>query len=235
MKTRMKIEKEIREPKVPRRVWRRIATATKLFIGGAVLAAGLMLVPGTARADSIEVMAGNNKTTVDIKAAAQLTEKVGLFARLRPSVDYTGTLDTFGLMDLYINLFGPIDFVVEGQLAGGQLTPRGGLQYFGKFGDLAVYNLITFGLGAGKDVEVQTILTYTPKLNDTLGLLMKAENITNFGKEGNTYTLQRLRLGLTADRFGVGGAVDLLELGNDPRIGDGTLGYNVGGFGEVTF
>ncbi len=231
MEAKMKVETKVKEPKV----WKKIATATKLFIGGAVLAAGLMLVPGTARADSIEAMAGNKKTTLDIKATAQLTEKVGLYGRLRPSVDYTGTLDTFGLMDLYINMFGPVDFVVEGQLAGGQLTPRGGLQYFGKAGDFSLYTLLTFGLGEAKDIEHLTVLAYNPKFSTVFGLLVRAENITNFGKVGNNYTLQRLRLGLTADKFRVGGAMDLLELGNAPNLGDGTFGWNAGGFGEVTF
>jgi len=231
MKTKMKIEKEVKKPKV----WRRIARATKVFVSGALLVAGLVLFPGTARADSIEVMAGNKKTTMDIKAGASLTDKVGLFTRLRPSTDYKGNMDTFGLMDLYINLFGPVDAVTEFQLAGGQVTPRGGLQYFGKLGDFSLYTMLTFGLGEAKDVEHLAVLAYNPKFNELFGLLVRAENLANFGKEGNNWTVQRLRLGLTADKFRVGGAVDLLELGNTPNLGDGTFGWNAGGFGEVTF
>ncbi len=210
-----------------------LKTAGK-YIAGAVLVAGLML-PGRASADSIEVMAGHRKTTTDIKASAPVTDKIGLFGRLRPSTDYKGNMDTFGLMDLWIRLSGPVDFVTEFQAAGGSITPRGGLQYFGAFGDFSVYTLLTFGLGEAKDIEHLTVLAYNPKVSELVGFIARAENITNVTKDGNSYSLQRIRLGSTIGKFKVGGALDLLELGNSPKLGDGTFGWNAGGFGEVTF
>lgn len=210
-----------------------LKTAGK-YLAGAVLVAGLML-PGKAKADSIEVMAGHKKTTTDIKVSAPVTDKIGLFGRLRPSADYTGTLDMFGLMDLWIKLAGPVDVVTELQVSGGQIIPRGGLQYFGAFGDFSVYTLLTFGLGEAKDIEHLTVLAYNPKLNELVGLLVRVENITNVTKDGNSYSLQRARLGATIGSFRIGGALDLLELGNSPKLGDGTFGWNAGGFGEVTF
>ena len=205
------------------------------FVAGSLLGAALIFGAGKARADSIELMAGHNQTTLDIKAGAKVNDKVNIFGRVRPTVNYEGELSTFGLMDLSINLIGPLDFVAEVQMFGGQVVPRAGLQYFGMFGDFKIYTLMTVGMNENPNLESLTVLAFNPKLNELLGILARLENVTDLGSEGHEFSTQRLRLALTIAKFALGAAADLVELGTAPTLDDGTFIWTAGGFGEVTF
>lgn len=209
------------------------AAARKLgkALAGAVLAAGLMLAsPKPARADSIELMAGNRSATLDLKASADLTNRLGVFIRARPSVDYAGKISSFGLADLTINLSGGLDAVGEVQLFGGKAVPRAGLQYFTKAGDFSLYALATIGLDSKPYVELVTLLRYTPALYKTLRLLAQVEGLTDAGSSGHDFSTQRMRLGVEWKGWGAGAAADLTETGNSPKARDGTFGWNAGGF-----
>jgi len=200
-------------------------------LAGAVLAAGLMLsTPKAARADSIELMAGNKNATMDLKASANITKKLGVFIRARPSVDYAGKISAFGLADLTINLSGGLDAVGEVQLLGGKVVPRTGMQYFAKAKDFSLYTLATIGLDNNPYVESLMVLRYTPALSKTLRLLAQVENVTDVGSGGHDFSTQRMRLGVEWKGLGIGAAADLTEIGNSPKPRDGTFGWNVGGF-----
>ena len=200
-------------------------------LAGAVLAAGLMFAsPKPARADSIELMAGNKNVTMDLKASADLTKKLGLFIRARPSVDYTGNISSFGLADLTINLSGGLDAVGEIQLLGRKAVPRAGMQYFTKTKDFSLYSLATIGLDSKPYLESVTALRYTPVLYKNLRLLAQTENVTDVSPGGHDFSTQRVRFGVEWKGWGVGAAADLTETGNNPKPSDGTFGWNVGGF-----
>ncbi|MFH1520176.1 MAG: hypothetical protein ABID61_00880 [Candidatus Micrarchaeota archaeon] len=204
-------------------------------VAGAVLVSGLMLAPKLAHADSIELMAGHNQTTIDLKASAEITKKLGVFMRARPSVDYDGNISSFGLVDLTINLTDGLDAVGEVQFVGGKVVPRAGVQHFIKTGDFSAYNLATLGMDSESYLELLTALKYCPALSQTLKLLAHVENVTDLDKTGHVWSTQRIRLGVLIDGWGFGPAVDLTETGNSPKTSDGTLGWNLGGFVSKTF
>jgi len=208
-----------------------IARKLGRMLAGSVLAAGLMLAsPKPARADSIELMAGNKNTTLDLKASADLTKKLGLFIRARPSVDYAGNISSFGLADLTINLGGGLDAVGEVQLFGGRAVPRAGMQYFTKTGDFSLYTLATIGLDSRPYLESVTALRYAPVLYKNLRLLAQVEDVTDVSARGHDFSTQRMRLGVEWKGWGAGAAADLTETGNSPKPLDGTFGWNAGGF-----
>ncbi len=220
-------------------VWEHTKSATRKLattVAGAALISGLMMaLPKPARADSVEIMTGNKDIGVDLKASADLTKKVGLFIRIRPSIDYTSKIDSFGLADITMNLVGGLDAVGELQLFGGTAVPRGGVQYFGKIGDFSLYTIATMGLDSKPYLESLTTQKYAPKLCGAIGLLAQVENVSDFDGRGHIWSTQRMRLGVSMDGWGVGTATDLTETGNHPTSADETLKLNLGGFVSKTF
>jgi hypothetical protein len=201
------------------------------MLAGAVLAAGLMLTgPKPAKANTVEVMAGNKNTTMDLKASADVTDKLNVLIRARPSIDYTGAISSFALLDLNIKLVGGLDAIGEVQAFDGKVVPRFGAQYFTKKGDFSLYDAATIGLDAKPYLESDTVLRYVPVLHNDLKLLTQFENLSDVDKGGNIFSTQRIRLGLEWKGWGVGAAADLTELGHNPSSKDGTLSINAGGF-----
>ncbi|MBU0456685.1 MAG: hypothetical protein KKD75_00920 [Nanoarchaeota archaeon] len=179
---------------------------------------------------SVEVMAGNENTTLDTKINASVAPRTNLFVRGRTSADYQGEVSYFGLADLSVNLVDGLDAVAEAQFIPGiGVVPRLGLQYFGKFGDFSVYGLATAGLsGENVDAEFLANLKYAPKLTDDLNLVLNLENVTNVGEQGHNFSVQRLRIGLGIDNYKFGVATDLTE-------SDGAVVQNMGGYAKINF
>lgn len=206
------------------------------MLAGAVLAAGLMLTsPKPAKADSIELVAGHKSTVMDIKAAADITPKLGVFVRARPSIDYHGTMSSFGLADLCIKLHGGLDAVAEVQTTGGKAVPRAGGQYFFKSGPLGFFTAANIGMDAKPYIEWDSELGLSPTIRENLNILTRIENLSDFDTKGNIFSTQRMRLGIEWKGWGAGAAVDLTELGHAPKASDGTFAYNIGGFVSKRF
>ncbi len=213
-------------------------TARKLgrALVGAAFAAGLMLLtPKPAKADSIELMAGNKSATMDMKASADVTNKLNVLIRARPSVDYTRAISSFGLVDLNIKLVGGLDAMGEVQAFGGKVVPRTGAQYFIKTGDFSLYDSATIGLDSKPYLESDTVLRYVPVLRNNLRLLMQAEGLSDVDAGGNVFSTQRMRLGVESKGWGAGAAIDLTETGRNPSAHDGAFGWNAGGFMSKRF
>lgn len=196
-----------------------------------VLAAGLALAPKGARADSVEWMAGNKNNTGDLKASGAITEKVGVFTRFRPTVDYKGTPSTFGVADLLLGLGHGFDAVSEVRFAGGKVIPRGGVSYTAKTASFCISAVASLGLDSEPYFESLTNVRYTPDIYRSLKLLMQGENITDLSAAGHDSSKQRLRLGLELRSWGAGAGLDLLETGNKPDFGV----WNAGGFVSKKF
>ncbi len=198
------------------------------------LTAATLLLSNKATAESIETMAGDKSVTVDLKANANLAPRTNLFTRNRVTIDYQNKVNYFGLADVSVNLVDGLDAVVETQFVPNTgVIPRLGIQYFAQFGDFSVYTLATVGLSANPDGEFQQIFAYKPNVADSVNFVLSAENITNIGAQGHTFSLQRLRTGVALGKLGnyeLGFAADLTELGKEK-----TPLYNVGGFGKVSF
>ncbi|MDD5022889.1 MAG: hypothetical protein PHU63_01850 [Candidatus ainarchaeum sp.] len=215
-----------------KRLIKRIGSKVSKFMMSTLLIGGLLLgAPTRANADSsIELMVGHSQTSLDIKAGAPLTEKIEIFGRFMPSIDYKGHISNFGLIDLTLKINNCLNFLTEVQFVGGKIIPRGGLQYFGNFGSLMLFNAVSLSAIENPDVENVSILSLTPALTETLSLLAQIENITNFGTGGHNFSIQRLRLGVTLSDLSFGPAVDLMEVGNIPSLEDGTVTYVLGAF-----
>jgi hypothetical protein len=199
------------------------------LLAATVLAAGLMLCK-PARADSIELVAGHKSAVMDIKASADVTPKLGMFVRARPSIDYHGKASSFALADLCIKLHGGLDVVAEVQAFGGKAVPRAGVQYFVRTRDLSLFTGANIGLDSKPYVEWDTELRYAPALRGNLKLLAQIENLSDLDSGGNVFSTQRMRLGVEWKGWGAGAAADLKETGHNPSVVDGSFSHNSGGF-----
>ena len=203
-------------------------SSVKNLATAALLAATIALSPTPATAGgSVELMAGHQSTTLDTKVSTEVAEKTGLFIRQMTTSTPEGEVSYFGLADLSYKLVGGLDVVGEIQAAPGMgVIPRAGLQHFGKVGDLAVYALATVKTMEHPDGEIVVSLSYTPKLGESIDLLMSLEDLTSIGKEGHQFSAQKLRAGITLmEKYHIGAAANLTELGPD-----GSFGYDIGGF-----
>ncbi len=210
------------ELKITRDNGKIISTRLSRAFAGAVLAAGLMIAK-PAKADNVELMAGDKSATVDLKASADITNKLNVLIRARPSIDYTGAISSFALLDLNIKLVGGLDVIWEVQAFGGKAVPRAGAQFFGKKGDLSLYAAATIGLDSQPYLESDTVVRFVPELRNDMRLLTQIEGLSDFDKGGNIFSAQRLRLGAEWRGWGAGPAADLSETGHK-------FGWNAGGF-----
>jgi hypothetical protein len=198
----------------------------KIITGAAILGALMFGGRANAASGSVEIMAGDKSTTLDLKVAGELVPRLGIFARNRTTVDYDKQVSTFGLIDLSYNLVEGLDVVAEAQFSPqAGFVPRLGLQYFHQFGDLSTYFLSTVSLSENPDSENVASLQYKPKITEEMKLYSSLEALTNIGGEGHNFSVQRLRLGLDASGFQFGVAGDFLEIGNEAQVS-----CNVGGF-----
>jgi len=203
----------------------------KMVTGVAIAASMVCGIPNLANADSVEVMAGNESTTLDTKISANVAPRTNLFLRGRTSVDYeSDNVNYFGLADLSVNLVDGLDAVAEAQfIPGVEVVPRLGLGYFKKVEDFSVYALATAGLsGENVDAEFFANLRYAPELTDDLELVLNLENVTNVGEQGHNFSVQRLRTGLGVDNYEIGVAADLTEA-------SGEVTSNIGGYAAIKF
>ncbi|MBT4446520.1 hypothetical protein HOA92_00940 [archaeon] len=189
------------------------------LIAGAALA-------NTADAGTVELMAGNGSTTLDIQMPGKLAEKIGYFSRTRFTKDYDGDVSAFGAVDLTYSIGSNVDLLLETQFAQGLgVVPRPGVQYIKTSGDLTVVGLLTGSHNL--DLEPHLVVRYDRELNERFGLMGQVELLTNFGIDGHNFSLQRLRAGASHDGYTLGVASDFIESEN--------FGYNVGGFLEKGF
>ena len=202
-------------------------------LGMAAMAATIALSPTAVNAGgSVEAMAGHQSTTIDTKISTEIAPRTNLFLRQMTTADYEGNVSFFGLANLSYNIVGGLDVVGEVQAAPGMgVIPRLGAQYFGQFGDFAVYALATVKTMENPDGEFVVNLGYTPKLSENISLLANLENLTSVGEAGHNFSVQRLRAGITVqEKYQLGLGADLTEVGNE-----GTLDHNLGGFAGITF
>ena len=211
-------------------VLRRLTTPKNLAYATGVACAivsPIVLAGETPTSGSLELMAGEEYSTLDSKVATEVVDGVHLFLRQITTSTPEGEVSYFGLMDLSYNLIGGLDLVGEVQAAPGMgVVPRAGLQYFQALGDSALYTLATASTIEQPDGEFLVNLSYSPELSEDVDLLTNVEALTNVGEEGHNFSVQKLRLGVTLmDRYQIGAAGNLTELGNA-----GELSYNLGGF-----
>ncbi len=181
------------------------------------------LSTASARANSVEVMSGQNSSTLDLKVSGKIAEKTGLFVRSRTTTDYNNRTGHFLLADISYNLVSDLDMVIETQAAG-KLVPRAGLQYSHQIGELSVYGMMSGTTMDGANAELTLQQNYTPALSSRIRLVLGLEEVTNAGEQHN-YSLQRARVGVRIDDWQLGMAADAIEVGTSF-----TINYNAGGF-----
>ncbi len=175
-------------------------------------------------------MAGNERSTLDLKASAPVNDKLGVFMRARPSVDYKGVISSYGLADLVLNLSNGLDAISEVRAFGGNVVPRAGMRYSAKTENVSLCTVATIGLDSKPYFESLTLLGYFPTIYKTLKLFAQVENISDVSATGHDSSKQRIRLGVEQGGWGAGAAVDLTETGNSPTIANGTFDWNAGGY-----
>lgn len=186
------------------------------------------LSAAAARANSIEVMSGQNASTLDLKVSGKITKETGIFVRSRTTTDYDNRTGHFLLADISYTLGAGLDAVMETQAAA-KVVPRVGVQYSRRIGELSLYGMMSGTTMDGGNAELTLQQNYTPKVSPKVHLVVDMEEVTNDGKQHN-YSLQRGRISLGINGWQFGAAADAMEIGEEL-----TLDYNIGMFGSTKF
>ena len=181
---------------------------------------------------TIELLAGHETATLDLKLAVDFNDRLKFFTRHRVTSDYEGNIPgTFHAAKLGYRLIdglSPIAGVMG--TSNRWIAPQVGLEYGHKFGDFGLYQLAWISTESDWEINTLTNLTYTPKLSDNVGLFLGLEGVSYFNSEGHKISFQRPRAGLNYKGLILAAAADFTEKGND-----GKFGYNLGGIAKVVF
>ena len=195
----------------------------------ALVSAPFIFNSATANADSVEIAPTNKDVTLDMKLAGDIAPRTSFFARNMASLDYENKTGYFGLFDLMFNVVDNLLIVGEAQVVPEEgIIPRAGLGYSVKLGDADFYISPTILTQSNPNLEIFASASYAPNFGKA-GLYAYVEDVTNVGKEGHNYSIQRIRAGPTFanGKYSIGGALDLTE-GKE-------FSWKAGGFAKVNF
>lgn len=179
----------------------------------------------------IEASANEDTTSIDTKVGAPVGKGFGLFTRNRIGTDYDGkTTGTMNLGKVSYALGGGASAEVgaAGNAALG-MTPRAGLSYRTKLGDLKVMQMALASKGDKANALLVTGLDYRTGLAEDIDLALRAENTMIVGKKGLAKGFQFLRGGVAYKGLETGLTVDCTETANKLD------GCKVGGYAAVKF
>lgn len=172
---------------------------------------------------SVELIAGDKNTTLDVRLTEQLAPRLEFFTAHQVTVDYENNLGYYGLVSLGCNVIDGFNVLAqaEGSLETG-VKPRFGAEYFKQIDDLSLYVEVASTIEKNPTTELFGIIGYRPKITDDLRFVINVENITLLSfKNGHDYSTQKFRIGLGAGKFEFGPAVNVEEFG-------GLILYNLG-------
>lgn len=198
----------------------------KIMMHGMILGALMIGRKASAATATAEVVSGDASSTLDVKVSGEVAPRFGLFTRHRETVDYDNNLRHFSLADATYTVGNGVGAVVETQFIPNLgVVPRLGFQYATARGDLDVFVLATAVARENTNGEGVTLFRYSPPLHPRARLFAQIETVTNIGKGGHNFSVERLRLGLDIHGYRFGAAADITEKG-DKLVPC----YNVGGF-----
>ena len=178
---------------------------------------------------SVEVLVGDESSTLDAQINSELDHGFGVFVRNTTTVDYEQEVSAFTFVNLSYRLIDGLSAAVQTQFILNEgAVPRLGVQYFNKFGEFSLFTAGSVGIKEKVDGEFVIRLKYQPKLSSQVRLLMQLESITQVWDEGHKFSVERGRVGISIDKYSFGLGGDLIEIGNKPE-----LGYNIGGFFRI--
>ncbi|HLC75188.1 MAG TPA: hypothetical protein VJH88_05040 [Candidatus Nanoarchaeia archaeon] len=198
-------------------------------IASAAVIAALYSAPRAEADGSVEVAAGHKSTAIDLKATSEVAPRITLFGRYNTTTDYHNNVNHFGLLNGSILLIDGIEAVAQAQfITDVGVVPRAGIDGYISLGDFNLFAVGTVKCSKDTDAECVASVEYRPKINESWSGVFRAENISNFGKDGHTFSMQQLRTGLKHDSLEFGVAGDLFEAKR-------TLEHSVGGYIKIDF
>ena len=179
---------------------------------------------------SLEVMAGQESTTMDLKLIVPVEYDLGIFTRHRITPSYEdGSIGTFHLLNINYNIVDGLSVLAEVDAGSAIEThPRLGFQYGTKLGDVGLFSVAHIGITDNPDVTLIGNVVYHPELTDNLKLVADTEVISMLHDDGHKVSFFRPRLGVDYKGLEAGAACDFILKGNEPAFS-----YNCGGFLKV--
>ncbi|MBI5002039.1 hypothetical protein HZC31_01490 [Candidatus Woesearchaeota archaeon] len=164
---------------------------------------------------SAELMLANESSTLDTRFSGELAPRTMLYGRNRTTVDYENAVSTFFVGDIAYTLVGGLDAVAEVQAAPEMgIVPRLGTEYFTQQKAFSFFGELSAEVAGDPNAELTLRLTYAPTLGKEISGFGQLETITDVGLRGHEWSTERLRLGIGAHGYTVGGALDLVQVGN---------------------
>ena len=160
----------------------------------------------------IELMLGDNSSTLDSLFNRKLSENMDIFSR-NYITDGNEGVGYFGVLEGVYNIGKGLGGVVELQFpSGDKIKPRLGLQYFGKFDDFSLYSLVRLDPG-DSNVTGEGVfkLSYSPGITENFNLDLSSESIVGFEDLGYAGSLHLFRLGVNKGDLKGGAALNLVH------------------------
>ncbi len=205
-----------------RKIYKRTASVLLLFFSFEVIQAQSL---------PVEIMAGHQRAGVDVlwfrnfSSPKATTSPWLFFHRTRASSNYHGQT-SFGVTNaLSYNFKKGIGIVATVQLLQSGVAAKGGIQYVKVFGRASLFSWVVAGNNTDHFASGDwfVLLRWTPIINRNWNWFTQLELLSSINLESNKNFVQRLRLGLSRNRWQFGLALDQSQTGNNKLI---TFGNN---------
>lgn len=187
----------------------------------------------TAQTQSLEIMAGGEGAFFDLQWLKPFDQKYrqSLFSRTRMTVDYDNQANIFS--GAYLNFTSKPG--IGGSLVGkvSQATGAGadaGIHFFKAKPAWTLFALASLGLKKELEYSWFSILRFTPKIKRGWKGYTSLELFHLFNKNGHSFSVERLRLGVDWRGYQFGLAGNFQQIGTDFTAAD-----NLGGFLRKSF
>lgn len=187
---------------------------------------------GQAQSLPVEIMGGHKRAGVDVLWFRNFSSPKGttspwlFFHRTRASSNYHGQT-SFGVTNaISYNFKKGIGIVATVQLLQSGVAAKGGIQFFKAFERASLFSWVVAGNNidhfASGDWFV--LLRWSPNIKNNWNWFTQLELLSSIDIESNKNFVQRLRLGLSRNRWQFGLASDQTQSGNNKLIAVGNNG-----------
>ena len=199
----------------------------------------ILLFVGLAKAQSVEIYAGNRRTGIDImwfkkiKNAKEKPTAFLFFSRNRASVNYHNAPTVFASTNaVSYNFKNGLGVVGVASLLYAGLTPKAGIQFYKQKKDFMFFGWLVADIQHKGNIDLFGMFRYQPKINTQLQVFNQLELFTIYNPTTSIWNLtQRIRLGVKCLNWAGGFMTDLNQIGKT----NFTTTENVGGFLRYEF
>ncbi|MFC1691842.1 hypothetical protein ACFL0W_06710 [Nanoarchaeota archaeon] len=202
-----------------------LTTDVKSLVYATLVGIGLLGTPNYANAANVdaEVSASQESAGLDVKVAGKAEPFKLFFRYITSGTARDDVSPTTIFADAKYDLGNGLEAVARTHTVGNNVTPRAGIGYGAKSGDLSGYTQATASAVEGPDGQwlpngqVYAVGNYTPSISDNVNARLSLENLSTFNQDGNMLSIQNGRAGFD-HKSGYGAGIGFKAVEQGPHI-----------------